>query len=170
MRNVEGYINLILTVTKLPKEDLLILTERDLDAIDEILKSLKPTKRIGRSRAAILKLRFGLEGKPLSLEETGERFKVCTSRIRTHVIEGLNSLRASKHMKIFRKFFITREEEPKAPSEIQIMDLDFSEKTSSALIGAGILTLNDLKKKNPRELLMLPRFGRKNLKEVEKII
>jgi DNA-directed RNA polymerase subunit alpha len=48
----------------------------------------------------------------------------------------------------------------------KIADLNLSVRTLSCLADAGIVTVADLVRKSPDELMLLPLFGRKSLDEI----
>ena len=56
------------------------------------------------------------------------------------------------------------------PSTIPISHLEFSIRTQNCLYSAGLRTIGDIMAKSEKELMAIPNFGRRCLREVKEIL
>ena len=77
------------------------LPDKIYDQYDLSEQTRKALATLSSKEEEILRLRFGIDCEPLTLEETGKRFSVTRERIRQIEVKALKKLRCVQHLKEF---------------------------------------------------------------------
>ena len=132
---------------------------------------------IPRIEEHLITLRYGLkDGKPKTLAEIGEMFYISKERVRQIVQKGIRRLRHPRileRLEIFDEPFSNKYNRShlfqckEALLNEPVEYLYISTRIENCLNRAGIRSIRDLMQKQPKDLLVLPNFGMKSLREVE---
>ena len=169
MGKKNAYEKLIMKVTE-KRHNLLPIKKKDLDAIDELIGSLGQVQGSDHSFGDVLRLRLGLDGPKLTLEEIGKRFGVTKEAIRQQQEKAFRLLRHPQRIKFFQQFYLNFEAplQPKSPLLMKVDELLLSGRIYNCLTSNNIKTVKELIQRTPSQLLNMRNFGRKSLKQLKK--
>ena len=166
-RDLDAYRK-FLTAAGIEEHLIRKLTHRQLDAVDEALKSL-PEAGLSFHRPPfdIIRLSYGFHGKRFAYKTIGEIYNVSAMTISTQIKKIIMKSKEGR-IKIIKAIFY--------PATIPLRDLPFKERvsqsidvlelptrTKNCLRFTGIKTIGNLINHSENELLKIQYFGRKHL-------